>query len=157
MDPRLNQVGGGYASFGPLNKTLGTRFKMRLRQYMGDQARAEGHDIDWYRNHPDPRVRRRVEHKFYKDPKLQENIFGTARFEGESLPDWHARMPEALGPALNMGDEARQQLYKQFQKNRGAYMAVPNQDTSSDFVAPEWGPWQLFPTAGLIPLHLRLG
>ena len=166
QDPRLHQVGGGYASFGPLNKTLGTRFKMRLRQYLGDQARAEGHDVNWYRNHPDPRYRSRVVNNFFKDPKLQENIFGTARFEGESLPDWHARMPEALGPALHMEDEDRHRLYKQFQDTGVAYSHPQGQGFSQaplpalgnglgyrvlDFNNPPQ------PHAGVIPLHLRLG
>ena len=159
-DDRLSQLGGGYPTFGPLNKTLRARFGMRLRQYLGDQALAEGHDINWYRNHPDPRVRNRLVNNFFKDPKLQEKIFGTARLERGSLPDWHARIPEALGPALKMTPEDRQQVYKQFQQQRGAYSGAYNRPNPLGQNYPEavfWHRRRLFPTAGVIPLHLRLG
>jgi len=160
MDPRLNQLGGGYPSFGPLNVKLHARFGRRARQYMGDQALAEGRDIDFYRNHPDPMVKAKIQRKFYTDPKLQQLMFGVARNEGEPLADWHARIPEALGPALNMTPEDRQQVYKQFQQQRGAYSGAYNRPNPLGQNYPEavyWHRRQLFPTAGVIPLHLRLG
>ena len=170
MDDRLDQVGGGHATFGPLNKTLRARFGMRLRQYLGDQARAEGHDVNWYRNHPDPRYRSRVVNNFFKDPKLQELMFGTALNQGETLPNWHARMPENLGPALSLDREGKNRLYKQFNKESlGAYEHPEEDEVRAMGVAPlpalgNGLGYRVLdfnnapqPHAGVIPLHLRLG
>ena len=163
----MQDLGGGNANFGPLDKTLRTRFKMRLRQYLGDQALAEGRDVNFYRNHPDHRVRKRVEYNFYHDPKLQELMFGTALNQGETLPNWHARMPENLGPALSLDREGKNRLYRQFNKeSEGAYMhplglgfsqaPLPALGNGLGYRVLDFNN-ALQPHAGVIPLHLRLG
>ena len=128
--------------------------------YLRDKARAEKRDPYVYPAHWKALAR----NDFLNDPKVQEQLFGVgnARYENESTEMWQRRMGYATNPnrmapmyqGPSYPNANKLNLYKQHQYAQYQHPQGPDYTGMPPVVV---NPRQLFPTAGVIPLHLRLG
>ena len=121
----------------------------RMYDYLEDKADAEGRSSKYYTENPTQMAK--INRQFWGDPKVQEHLFGVgnARYVNEPIGNWYKRLNLDNSP-----NQAAEQIehYKQMSDSAKVNPKGRLANLQQDLFAR-----QLFPTAGLIPFHLRLG